>query len=171
MRPAKTQISLGIHLVWSESSLCAQWAAKDPRFLHVDSEDSDQPGRMPRLIWVFAGRTVPLLVFSWCGSFVFWHFAHILIMAFYESTAGAWRVVYIFYIFQLSSLSNVLSFGRPLNMTEMLWFRLLNPKDSCQLLPRTSSLITGYRLEDLSLPRNSPLLTDRLDLMSLLTGP
>ena len=24
--------------------------------LHVDSEDSDQPGRMPRLIRVFAGR-------------------------------------------------------------------------------------------------------------------
>ena len=26
--------------VWSESSLCAQWVAKDPSFLHVDSEDS-----------------------------------------------------------------------------------------------------------------------------------
>ena len=39
--PAKTQISLGIRPVWSESSLCAQWVAKDPRFLHADSEDSD----------------------------------------------------------------------------------------------------------------------------------
>ena len=38
LRPAKTQISLGI------------------RFLHADSEDSDQTGRMPRLIWIFAGR-------------------------------------------------------------------------------------------------------------------
>ena len=44
--------------------VCAQWrlrsawaSAKGPRFLHVDSEDSDQTGRMPRLIWVFAGRT------------------------------------------------------------------------------------------------------------------
>ena len=26
-------------------------------FLHVDSEDSDQTGWMPRLIWVLAGRT------------------------------------------------------------------------------------------------------------------
>ena len=52
-----TQISLGIHPVWSESSLCAQWVAKDPRFLHADSKDSDQTGRMPRLIWVFAGST------------------------------------------------------------------------------------------------------------------
>ena len=29
VRPAKTQISLGIRPVWSESSLCAQWVAKD----------------------------------------------------------------------------------------------------------------------------------------------
>ena len=57
VRPAKTQISLGICPVWSESSLCALWVAKDPSFLHADSEDSDQTGRMPRLIWVFAGRT------------------------------------------------------------------------------------------------------------------
>ena len=41
--PAKTQIL-------SESSLCAQSVAKDPNFLHADSEDSDQTGRMPRLI-------------------------------------------------------------------------------------------------------------------------
>ena len=46
--PAKTQISLGIRPVWLESSLCAQWVAKDPSFLETDSEDSDQTGRMPR---------------------------------------------------------------------------------------------------------------------------
>ena len=50
VRPAKTQISLGIRPVWSESSLSTQWVAKGPSFLHVDSEDSDQTGRMPRLI-------------------------------------------------------------------------------------------------------------------------
>ena len=32
--------------------------AKDQNFLHTDSEDSDQTGRMPRLIRVFAGRTM-----------------------------------------------------------------------------------------------------------------
>ena len=57
VRPAKTQISLGIRPVWSESSLCAQWIGKDPSFLHADSENSDQTGGMPRLIRVFAGRT------------------------------------------------------------------------------------------------------------------
>ena len=55
-------------LVWSESSLCDQWVAKDPRFLHVDSKDSDQTGRMSRLIWVFAGRTLIWLVLSCRGS-------------------------------------------------------------------------------------------------------
>ena len=39
------------------SSLFAKWVAKDPSFLLADSEDSDQTERMPRLIWVFAGRT------------------------------------------------------------------------------------------------------------------
>ena len=69
VRPAKTQISLGIRPVWSESSLFAQWVAKDPSFPHADSEDSDQTGRMPKLIWVFAGRTARLLVLSCRGSY------------------------------------------------------------------------------------------------------
>ena len=68
VRPAKTQISLGIRPDWSESSLCTQWVAKDPSFLHADSEDSDQTGRLSRLIWVFTGRKVILLVLSRGGS-------------------------------------------------------------------------------------------------------
>ena len=68
VRPAKIQISLGIHPVWSESSLCAQWVAKEPSFLHADSQASDQTRRMPRLIWVFAWRTLILLVLSCRGS-------------------------------------------------------------------------------------------------------
>ena len=69
VRPAKTQISLGIRPVWSESSLCTQWVAKDRRFFHADSEDSDQTGRMPRLIWVFTGRTLILLVLRLISMF------------------------------------------------------------------------------------------------------
>ena len=53
VHPVKTQINMDIRPVWSESSLCTQWVAKDPSFLHADSKDSDQTGRM---IWVFAGR-------------------------------------------------------------------------------------------------------------------
>ena len=50
VRPAKTQMSLDIRPVFSESSLCAHFVAKKPSFLHADSEDSDQTWRMPRLI-------------------------------------------------------------------------------------------------------------------------
>ena len=58
--------------IWSEPSLCAQRVAKDPSFLHADSGDPDQTGRMPRLIWVFAGRTLTLLVLSCRGSSSFY---------------------------------------------------------------------------------------------------
>ena len=67
VRPANTQISLGIRTVWSESSLCA-WRKLGSLATHqAHSEDSDQTGRMPRLIWVFAGRTTTLLVLSCRG--------------------------------------------------------------------------------------------------------
>ena len=39
----------------AKTSQCEQWVAEDPMFLHADSEDSDQTGRMHRLICVFAG--------------------------------------------------------------------------------------------------------------------
>ena len=57
VHPAKIQINLGIRPVWSESLLSA-WRNTGPLTAYwVHSEDSDQTGRMPRLIWVFAGRT------------------------------------------------------------------------------------------------------------------
>ena len=56
VRPAKTHISLGTRPVWSESSLSAwrKLGSLDSHWAHC--EGSDQTGRMPRLIWVFAGR-------------------------------------------------------------------------------------------------------------------
>ena len=72
VRPAKTQIRLGgclgIRPVSSESSLSA-WRKLGSLATHwAHSEDSDQTGRIPRLIWVFAGRKCNLLVLSWGGS-------------------------------------------------------------------------------------------------------
>ena len=64
MLTAKTLIRLG-GCASEESSLCSQWVAKDPRFLHADSEDSDQTGRMHTLIAVC---TLILLVLSYRGS-------------------------------------------------------------------------------------------------------
>ena len=74
VRPVKTQISLGIGPVWSESSLNAWrrgihpvWSESSPSAWRsiwslathhkAHSKDSDQTGWMPRLIQVFAGRT------------------------------------------------------------------------------------------------------------------
>ena len=57
VRPAKTQISLGILPVWSETSLSAWWKLGPLATHWSHSEDSDQTERMPRLIWVFARRT------------------------------------------------------------------------------------------------------------------
>ena len=106
-RPAKTQISLGICPVWSESSLCAQWVAKDPSFLHADRVDSDQTGWMPRLIWVFTECTVILLVLSCRGSHVL---AIILLtnlrlvepLNFFETHYWWFRQTYYFFFKQLT---------------------------------------------------------------------
>ena len=60
----RLKISLGIRPVWSESSLSA-WRKFGSLATHwAHSEDSDQTGRMPRLIWVFARCTLTLLVLS-----------------------------------------------------------------------------------------------------------
>ena len=62
----------------SRSAWASAQSDQSHRYLHdkleplathwVHSEDSDQTGQMPRLIWVFAGRSVILLVLSWGGS-------------------------------------------------------------------------------------------------------
>ena len=62
VRAAQTHVSLGIRPVWSESSLSA-WRKLESLVTHwAHSEDSDQTGRTPRLIWVFAERTTTLSV-------------------------------------------------------------------------------------------------------------
>ena len=93
VRPAKTQISLGIRPV--ESSQCAQLVAKNPSFLHADSEDSGQTGRMPRLICVFDGRTGHYVGFvgRWfiCFSFVSMFLLHACPFLFVSGTGyGLW---------------------------------------------------------------------------------
>ena len=72
VRPAKTHISLGIRPV-NESLLCGQWVAKDTVILQADSEDSDQTGQLPRLIWVFAGRTCHFVGFVMRWLKTSWH--------------------------------------------------------------------------------------------------
>ena len=101
LRPAKTQISLGIRPVWSESSLSA-WRKVGSLATHwAHSEESDQTGRMPRLIWVCAGCTDHFVgfVMSWfkwacpptqlgqkCGSLSKASFSYIIIEPCHEKT-------------------------------------------------------------------------------------
>ena len=40
VRPAKSQISLRIHMVWSETSLYAFWIATETNSLYADNEYS-----------------------------------------------------------------------------------------------------------------------------------
>ena len=66
--PAKTQINLGIRPVWWESLLSA-WRNIWPLTTYwAHSEDSNQ---MPRLIWVFAGRTCHFVGFV-MRLLIFW---------------------------------------------------------------------------------------------------
>ena len=76
-----------------QSSLCAQWVAKDPSFLHADSEEkhtlwvlSDQPGHLSDQTGRYQGWSVSslgahaiLLVLSWGSSYlicltVYWRY-------------------------------------------------------------------------------------------------
>ena len=70
VRPAKTQISLHIRPVWSESLLCPLWVATNPRFLNADSEDSDQTGWMPRLVCLRMALTHFVIFFM--SLLIFW---------------------------------------------------------------------------------------------------
>ena len=56
----------------SDQSSLSAWRKLGSLATHwAHSEDSDQTGRMPRLIWVFAGRTAILFVLSCRGSIMF----------------------------------------------------------------------------------------------------
>ena len=75
MRPAKIQISLGIRPVWSETSLCAQRVAKDPSFLHADSEDwSDREDAQADVSLPWAHSHFVGFVMRWLISAEMWIF-------------------------------------------------------------------------------------------------
>ena len=78
--PAKTQISLDIHPVRSESSLSA-WRKLGSLATHwAHSKGSDQTGRMPRLIWVFAGRTDFVGLSCRCSYLLYLHGSGCMLM-------------------------------------------------------------------------------------------
>ena len=89
VHPARTQTSLGICPVWSESLLCAQWVAKDPSFLHADTEDW--------LDWVDAQTNWSLCLAnrSFCWAQANWSLLGtpvILLILSCSSLNGLWRL-------------------------------------------------------------------------------
>ena len=68
VRPAKTQISLGIRPVWSESSLCAQWVAKDPSIFMWTVKTMIRLGGCPGWSESSLGAHAILFVLSWGSS-------------------------------------------------------------------------------------------------------
>ena len=115
------KMTKGIYPVWSESSQCAQWIAEDPEFLHADSEVSDQTGWMPKLIWVFAGRTCHLLVLSWGGSHLFQHWECRLFFSLFQYVLTAsyiWIFVEGLYLHMLIFVSVFTE------KTRILWYML-----------------------------------------------
>ena len=97
VRPAKTQISLGIHPVWSESSLSA-WRKLGALATHwAHSEDSDQTGRMPAdlsLRWAHTHFVcfVMLWFIYWVNRDIYVHTHHLLIMLeLFKPSVGGWE--------------------------------------------------------------------------------
>ena len=73
VRPVKTQISLSVCPVWSESSPPAWIYLGSLAIPWAHSEDPDQTGHWadpPSLIWVFAGAQNTLFVLSCCSIYI-----------------------------------------------------------------------------------------------------
>ena len=146
--PAKTQYSLGIRPVWSESLACAQWVAKDPRFLYVDSEDSVQTERMPRLIWVFAGRTVILSVLSCRASDVLECLQIMLVVFADVSLNGAvsFRLIWCFIKSQFPR--SLASFGN------VSFHSVKNDNRKVQGVPQSQTAANPWHQEEEKMDRN-----------------
>ena len=114
VRPAKTQISLGICPVWSESSLSAWRNIKSLATHWAHSKDSGQTGRMPRLIRVFAGRTLVILLGLSCCSSCVKKLKTCFITSLREEGSGLCASRAFVYLF--------LSFSLPLCVGGWLWF-------------------------------------------------
>ena len=68
--PVKTQISLSIRPVWSESSLCAQWVLRTQGFLMRTGKTQIRLGGRPGWSESLLGAHAILLVLSWGGSLI-----------------------------------------------------------------------------------------------------
>ena len=99
--------------------LSLSWAAtwQNQQSDHAPSEDTDQTWRMPRLVWVFAGRTVTLLVLSW-GDSVFKGISSFLLFS--EDYTSSFPFSFIFFWGSFPFFFNFLR-GRFALFSNILW--------------------------------------------------
>ena len=62
-QPSKTQMILGICLVWSVFNVC-QWVPKLPTFGHADNEEFEQSRGMPGLNGVFDQFIIQICLYN-----------------------------------------------------------------------------------------------------------
>ena len=125
VRPAKTQISLGIRQVWSEFSLSARRKLGSLATHWAHSEDSDQTGRMPRLIWVFAGHTCQFFGFVTRWLILLFDLLHVLTVS--SSKVWQWIVTFLLWHNVWHHVGIIYEWGhsQPLHndIREMVWIQ------------------------------------------------
>ena len=110
-----------------QSSLSLWRTIRSSATYWVHSEDTDQTGRMPRLIWVFAGHIVILFVLSWGSS-------HTLFKCRICMQSLIYKISFIFAILIkcricMQILLNKISFIFAIKLSVYKTFCLLKPKN------------------------------------------
>ena len=93
-------------------AVCSMGSFTDPSFLHADSKDSDQTGRMSRLNWVFAGHTCHFVgsVAHWLKYSWLW-LSQILITKNYCFSQTKLRTTFVMFAISCSLHSNYKNSG------------------------------------------------------------
>ena len=124
--------------VLSESSLSA-WRNLGSLATHwANSENADQTGRMPRLIWVIAGRKASLLVLTWGGSYFVLQM-HVCSCIF-SLTRTKWAI-HLFWCKFRQIKPTLIVFGMLILVSDMIDFRKL----SCPVIKPTKRVCAQRR--------------------------
>ena len=107
----------------SDQSSLSAWRKLGSLATHwAQSEYFDQTGQMSRLIWVFAGRTVILLVLSWGGSFC----SNFRILLLGVQNFQFFKVVYLRKLFLISLVSYQANKPHSNTILQSGWLRCQN---------------------------------------------
>ena len=91
VRPAKTQINLGIRPVWSKSSLSTWGKLKSLAIIRAQTKPLMRLGGCPGWSESSLGAKVILLVLSWGGSFYFVSLASTILISAFSRRFISWN--------------------------------------------------------------------------------